>query len=402
MKRTAYWGATLALLAGCSGNPSEPVLRIERGSFVHTVSVEGTLESRETTNISVPPTVRSRVRLAWVAPEGTLVEEGDLIARFDRKEFERRLEEAEADLASATLGGDEARAQSDRRVAEHQRDLGVAELELDFARRYQKQDDRIFSWHEMVESEIDEELAGVRRDHAEGMKTTQADLGRTELELLEIERRKANLRIDEARAGLESLEVRAPHGGILTLVRNWRGDPPTVGAEMWSGQEIAEIPSLTDLQALVYVLETDARGLEEGRPAEIVVEAWPESVHRGTIARIEALAKPHFRGSPVQYFGVEIELEQPDLARMKPGQRVSATLILDELEDAIVVPRQAVILEGEKSWVYRRAGSTFEPTEIRTGTSSAGLVVVDSGLAEGDVIALLQPLGAAPIEAEDQ
>ena len=63
---------------------------------------------------------------------------------------------------------------------------------------------------EIVEDAIDEELATARRDHAEDMSGIQQELARTELEILDIEKRKSNIKIDEAETGLSSLEVRAP------------------------------------------------------------------------------------------------------------------------------------------------------------------------------------------------
>ncbi len=393
-----------ALLVGCGSRSREPIYTVSRTAFVHRVTAEGTLEAREATKISVAPTVTSRVRLAWIAAEGTRVEEGDLIARFDREDFERRLEEARAELDSAGFRTQETRADNDRKLQEHKRDFEIADLELGFARRYQKEDAQIFSRHEIAESEIDEELANARRQHADEMTSAQHELAQTELDILAIEKRKANLRIDEAEAGLESLEVRAPHAGILTLVRNWRGEPPAVGAEMWRGQEIAEIPALAEVQAEVFVLEADARGLVEGRRAQVVVAAHPEVLHEGRISRVDALAQPRFGDSPVQYFGVIVELDVTHPDTMKPGQRVSATLFLEELDEALVVPRQAIHQRGDRTWVYRRNGSGFEVCDVVIGPSSVGLVVITEGLEDGDVVALVEPVGVEPpdvLEAEE-
>ena len=169
---------------------------------------------------------------------------------------------------------------------------------------------------------------------------------------------------------------------------------------MWRGQEIAEIPALAELEAEVFVLEADARGLGVGRPAQVLVEAHPEAPHKGEISRVDALAKPRIRDSPVQYFGVILALEATDPETMKPGQRVSATLLLEEIDDALVVPRQALHQEGDRTWVYRRNGSGFEARQVETGPGSAGLVVITAGIDEGDRIALVEPAEVEPAEVE--
>ena len=378
-------------IAACSATEETPVYRVDRTTFVHRVTAEGTLKARETTKISVPPTVRQRVRLAWIAAEGTLLESGDLVALFDQKEFEQNLEEAQSDLEGTTHEQSRTEAESDIRIGEFQRDYEVADLELDFARRFQLTDESVFSRHEIAESAIDEDLAGARKGHAESMQEIQRSLATTELEILEIRKRKANLSIDEARAGLDSLEVRAPHAGILTLTRNWRGEVPAVGMEMWRGYELGEIPALDSMEAEVFVLEADAGGLGDGLTADLVIESHPETVLAAKTARVEKLARPRFRGSPVQYFGVTLEFEETRPEIMKPGQRVVATLYLRQVADALVVPRQAVFQDGEEFWVYRRNGSGFENRAVEIGAGSAGLVVIASGLDAGDVVALTQP-----------
>ena len=365
---------------------------VARGPFVHKVTAEGTLKAKESTKITVPPTVRRRVRLAWVAPEGTLLEEGDLVARFDGREFEINLEEAEADLSGTLQDVTRTRADSDVKLGEHRRDYEVAELELDFAEQFDLTDEFIFSRREIVEDAIDEELAGARRDHAQDMSEIQEELAQTELEILDIEKRKSTIRIDDARTGLSSLEVRAPHRGIFTLSRNWRGETVAVGTEMWRGQEIGEIPALDTMEAEVFVLEADAGGVAAGQTASVVVESNPEVVHAAKVSRMEAVAKPRFRGSPVQYFGVTLEFVGTDTGMMKPGQRVVATLLLEEREEVVVVPRQAVFQEGDVYWVYKRDRGSFSATPVDVGGGSAALVIVESGLEEGDLIALARPL----------
>lgn len=386
--------------------PREPdvgVFLVVRSDFTHRVSAEGNLRATETTKISVPPTVRRRVRLAWIAAEGALLEQGDLVARFDSKTFESNLQEAEADLSSTGYEMARTEADSDIKLGEYDRDSSVADLELGFAERYELTDESIFSRNEIVEGAIDQELAQARLDHAQAMGGIQRELTATELAILEIEKRKANLKIEEARTGLGSLEVRAPHRGLLRLTRSRNGESPTVGGEMWRGQEIGELPALEAMEAEVFVLEADAGGLVEGKPATVVVEAHPETVHAAIISRLEALAKPRFRGSPVQYFGVTLSFETTDLEVMKPGQRVRATLTLDALDAALVVPRQAVFQDGDRFWVYRREGSVFEAVQVEIGASSAALMVIAGGLAEGDVVALSEPPGTeSPLDGAPQ
>ncbi len=422
----------LLVVSACSDPGTAPTYRVERRPFVHKVTAEGNLVAETTTALTVPDQVRRSVRLAWVAADGSLLEEGDLVARFDPTEMAERLEEGRSDLRKSGLEVDISRVENGAEVTGIELDLRVADLDLGHARRFQETDDALFSAHQIAESKIDQTLAAERKQYATDLRRTQESLAQTELDLLAIKERKARQSIDQARAGLSALEVRAPHAGILTLDRDWRGEVLQVGAEMSRGRQIGEIPDLSTMEAEVFVLEADAGGLEAGKPATVIVEAQPETVYAAQIRRVDKVAKRRYRGSPVQYFGVVLSFPRgtdgdfagepaagvtpkggkrdvtPKQGRrtMKPGQRVRATLILDQVDSALVVPRQAVAHEAGETWVLVAAGrvagnSDFERRRVVTGASSLGLVVITGGLAEGELIGLV-PAGAGGGETEDK
>jgi HlyD family secretion protein len=267
----------------------------------------------------------------------------------------------------------------------------MARVELAQASQFQKKDAEIFSRSEIIESDIDQQLAAERQKHAEGSQRTHERLTGTELALLQIKVRQADAKIQQARAGLQALAVTAPHDGVLILKRNWRGDTTRVGDNVWNGQPLAEIPDLSTMQAEVYVLEADAGGLKVGKTATVAVESAPGVTYPARIRRVDALAKPRIPGSPVQYFAVTLELARTDPKVMKPGQRVQANLLLDRRQDALLVPRQAVFDREGRSVVFRKGEHGFAPVEVKLGASTMGRIVVESGIAAGDVLALRDP-----------
>lgn len=391
-------GCLTALLVAASGcsvevGTSVPTRVVERRSFAQRVTVEGQLEAENSTQLTVPSEVPRRVRLAWLENEGKRVESGDVVARFDANPMQRRLEDGLGDHHAADLEIDKTSIESDLEIAKLSTDFHISDLELAHAQSFQKVDDVVFSRRDILQDAIDSELAQARKEHAEKATNTQRQLTQTELDLLSIRQRQAQMEIDQARSALETLEIKAPHAGLLQLTRDWRGEPPRVGMEMWRGQSLGEIPDLETLQARVYVLEADAGGLAEGKSARVTVEAHPEITYGATIRSIEALAKPRIPGSPVQYFAVVLTLETTDSALMKPGSRVRATLHLDERDDVLVVPRQAVFQREGASWVHLRGSSGFVLREVEVGATSLGWVVIDDGLNEGDIVALAEPTG---------
>lgn len=389
-------GAVLGLATACARSPDVPTLRLEPRPFVHKVTADGWLAAETVTPVSVPPQVRTSVRLSWLAPDASQVKTGDVVARFDGGDLQANLATARSAYEGAgfrIVSTDAASvAESAGLVSQREK----AGLELALARQFQKHDEQVWSRHEIITAQIDEDLAHDRQRHAVAKQATQKRRTRSDLELLEIEQGQADRKIGEARDGLAALEVIAPHDGLFLRARDWRGEALEVGSQLWRGRPVGEIPDLSRLQARVFVLEADAGGVAAGQSAEVVLENRPDVVHKGKVARVDTMAKPREQGSPVQYFEVTVALEATDGKLMKPGQRARATLYLTRHERALVVPRQAIERVAERHRVYVRKGKGFQPRDVELGAGDQGLVVVTKGLASGDVIALRPPEADAP------
>ena len=124
----------------------------------------------------------------------------------------------------------------------------------------------------------------------------------------------------------------------------------------------------------------------------MVVESRPERAYGAEVLRVDTVARPRSSESPVQYFGVTLELEATDPEVMKPGQRVRAEILVRELEEVLVIPRQAVSEEDGRAFVHRLSRGRLVKTAVDLGAAGLGWVVVEQGLEEGDSIAARDPL----------
>mgnify|MGYP006966957126 CR=1 FL=1 len=78
----------VAITVGCGslaslGGSEEavPTVRVVREIFVREVGAEGNLKPVDATHLVTPSDVRGRLKIAWLAPDGQLVSEGDLVVR---------------------------------------------------------------------------------------------------------------------------------------------------------------------------------------------------------------------------------------------------------------------------------------------------------------------------------
>jgi len=367
-----------------------PIYEVRRDTFVRRVYAEGNLEAAQATQLSPPGGVRGPMRIAWLAPDGSQVDAGEVVIRFDPTDMEKKLEDGLSARATADSRIRQKQVREDAQIRNLERDADLAAIEMDHASEFQSKDPEIFSRMEIIESEIDGVLAIKKKEHAADERDIQEELTQVELDLLAIERRKAQLQIQEAESELQKLEVQAPHEGIFVLKEMW-GDLPRVGSMVWSMQPVAEIPQLDVMQAKVFVLEVDAGGLVDGIPATLTLDAHPGRTFEATVKKVDALAMRRNRRVPVQYFGVLLELAETDPEVMKPGQRVQAMLVLEELEDVLAVPRQAIFDKDGQSVAYVLRDGEFKSVPVESGASALGRMVITSGLEAGDRVALRDP-----------
>ena len=385
--------AVLLLVAALSSHGGEEValIRVERSAFVRWMRADGYLRAVRATPILVPSEVRQAYQVAWLAPEGEPVARGEPVLRFDPSELTREAQDARARLQTTELRIRKRAATAAADAVNLERDAELASEELEAIAAHRKRDETIFSRFEIVAAGIDAELAAERQRHANESRQSSEALAGTELDLLAIEQRENERALERTQKALGLLEVVAPHDGILVVERDWHGQPMRVGNTVYSGQKIAELPDLSEMEAEVFILEADAGGLEVGQQARLVVESDPLTVYDARVSRVDTLAKPRLRGSPVQYFGATLELESTDPEVMRLGQRVRADILVDDLREVLVVPRQAIVERDDAQYVFVKRRDRFEQVPITAGVSGLGRTVVTAGLEEGDLIAARDP-----------
>ncbi len=384
-------GAIGFYLMGSIDGQGVATVEVKPGRFVREVEARGSLKAVKATPILVPPESGRQQKVAFLAKDGAFVKAGETVVEFDPYDAEREAADGQSDLDAARAKIDKASAEGGKNQAALGLDRDVAQEQLDRAETYTLTDDKLFSRHQIIESQLDKELFQARADVAQRKLAASGKLSSTERALGEIDASKAQLKVSIAEKGLRSLKIQAPHDGLLMLERNWRGEMPSVGDTLWPGQKVAEVPDLARLEARVFVLEADGAGLKVGQKARFVIEGRPGEEYEASVSRVEPLAKTRDWQSPVKYFETVLSLARDAAGDLKPGQKVRATLRLDEADAVLTIPRGAVFDKDGKRVVYRKNGAGFAPVEVEAERQSISHLVVAKGLAAGDVIALRDP-----------
>jgi hypothetical protein len=216
---------------------------------------------------------------------------------------------------------------------------------------------------------------------------------KADLELLQLKRQTQRVRIQQLESSRSSLEVKAPHAGVFLQRRSWRGELLRIGTTTWPGMEMGSIPDLSQMEAKVNVLESEAAGLTVGLPAEVQMDAAPGGAFEAKVKTVEAVAQALEGDSPVKYFQAVLSLDRTDQSVMRPGREVRAVIRVQRNSGVISVPNQALFHKGADNWVYVRERGRFVQKPVQLGQRSLTRTVVTSGLSAGDEIALAVPEG---------
>jgi HlyD family secretion protein len=370
--------------------PHVATYTVERGHYRNEVMAYGMLQAARSTPVTVPSNLQRAMRVAWLAPAGA-VKQNDVVVVFDATDVEKQYEDGRSDRLSAESRMRKAKSEGDRTSAALGLDLTLAQEELKRAEDVAPTDVAIFSRNQILESSLDRGLLQKRVQTNDAKKLPVQRLAAADFALAEIERKKAALRVTQAEQSLKSLKVLAPHDGTLVYPLFWRGDGIAIGDSAWPGQTVAELPDVKTLEAKVFVLEGDGGSLAIGQKAMVDIEGQPGLMFEAKVRRVDAVAKTRDRQSPVKYFEVAIALEKAEEAGLKPGQRIRATILIDDLKDVVSVPRGALFEKDGRRLVYRFEGGRFQPVEVVVGRRSLGKVLIEKGIQPGDRIALANP-----------
>jgi len=142
------------------------------------------------------------------------------------------------------------------------------------------------------------------------------------------------------------------------------------------------------LRARLKVPEKMAGWVAVGQPVKVQVEAYPDRAFEGAVSRMNPSVDPQTRS-----FDVEALLDNRD-GVLKPGFFARASIVSSRVDQALVVPQDALRYLYGVYKVYTVEQSALRETEVKLGAREGPDVEIVSGLKEGASVAV-------PLEGEE-
>lgn len=363
---------------------AEDWVEVRREDLVTGVEVTGTLGAVQTVQLG-PPQVPNiyDYKIAFMAPEGMEVRQGQPVLAFDTSELERTLLEkmAERDSAQTELE----KRQTDLELQLGEARMQLAEAEATHRRAGLKADvpSELVAGNEIEQNRADLALAERRIAFNKERLVLLQRQGRAELDALRNKRDRAAQRVEETQTAIARMTVAAPRDGTVVYMSS-RGEKKKVGDTCWTAEKVIEIPDLRRMKAEGQVDEADAGRIEVGQPVRLALDAHPDVAFTGRVRSIRGAVARKSRVNPLKVVTLELELDRTDPQRMRPGMRFLGTIEIDRASKALVIPAEAVVNRAGGPVVYRRGPWEAEEVPVRLGRRNERLVEVLDGLAPGD------------------
>lgn len=321
-----WFAASTPLMAQDAPARVVQVATVERIAIAPTVSVPGTLYSRNDAQI----TAGVAGQLEIVAEPGTMVPRGAPVARIDSTPLRLQKAEQQALLERA--------------------EINARQLDSQLRRQRELQGSNLVSEFELEQTEANRDLA-------------LSDVAIARVRLRQID--------DQIGRSI----ARAPFEGMV--IERLRRE----GEDVARGEVLARLTDIENMEVRAFV---PLKHLPRTVVGDAIDVAAGDRRYDGTIRALVPTADVRS-----QTFTAHIDLPAAAAIDWTVGQLVSVAVPIRAPEHALTVPRDALILRQSGSYVFRiNEENVAEKVDVRIGDSEGDVVAVTGALQEGDRIAI--------------
>jgi membrane fusion protein (multidrug efflux system) len=188
-----------------------------------------------------------------------------------------------------------------------------------------------------------------------------------------------NLKVAEAsaqlaEAKLAKMDLRAPFSGVIGL------RSVSIGDYVKEGADLVNLESIDPLKVDFRVPETYMRQVQVGQPLQIQLDALPGKTFEGKVFAVNPLIDAAGRAVVIRAM-----VRNPDTS-LRPGMFARVRLITRDAQDALVLPEQALVPQGDQQFVYRVLDGKAVRTRVEVGQRRDAKVEILNGVAANEVV----------------
>jgi len=214
---------------------------------------------------------------------------------------------------------------------------------------------------------------------AEQEQNKQKDLyekgGVTLTEMRNTEVRVTNSRYDleNAKINLEKMNVMAPFDGIIVSLPHY-----TANTRVTQNSPMVGIMDYSRMYMDINLPESTIEYVKANQPVHITHYTLPDDTLKGVISELSPAISTETRT-----FKTKILIDNTAL-KIRPGMFVKADVVVDRAESAIIIPKNVILSNRNRKYVYIVERGTAIARNIKTGIEDEDNAEVIEGLNEND------------------
>lgn len=231
-----------------------------------------------------------------------------------------------------------------------------------------------------------------------------ADLAQAEADLKakESEFRRSESQLAKTNKQIEGCKMLAPTDGLVVYATTGQGggfggrtEPLAEGSSVRERQDLIYLPTASDMMAEIKIHESNLNKVRVGLPVLVTVDAIPGKTFTGRVSKIAPLpdGQSMWMNPDLKVYTTEIQLDG-DGSALKTGMSCVSQIVVENHENAVSVPIQAVVREGGESVVYTIAQNKTTRRVVQIGLDNGDRIHVLDGLKDGEVVWATPPISA--------
>ena len=370
LKRIVWIAAALSLVpAACKSSPpvvaprAAAVVAVTRGNLASSLTVAGQFEAYQ--QVDLHAKVSGYIR--WIKVDiGDRVRQGQVLAALEVPELQDQLQGAQAEVRHTQ--SEITRAQSEITSAES----NYSALHAEYTRLAEASRQKPGL---IAEQELDDARARDQQAAAQvGVAKSALDAMQQQLGVSQADSHRV-----QTLANYE--QIVSPFNGVVTMRYADTGSLIQAGTSSnTQSMPVVQVAQSDLLRLRMPVPESDVPYIREGGEVGVKVSATGRTFTGKIIRFTRAL------DASTRTMLTEVDVPNPDLS-LSPGMFAEATIQLQHKPDALVLPAQAVVQNGDETYVLVvDAANHVEKRNVTLGIQTANKTEIASGLRDGEQV----------------
>lgn len=317
---------------------------------------------------------------------GDVVHKGQVLGLLDAGDLEDKLSNARANYAVQQSNLESALNPRAEEIAQLRADYNKAgadyrNAQKKYQRTKQLYDQAAVSAQELETAELELIAGETAYKNAEArLKIKESGPTGPELASLKAQVEQARIQTELAQRQLARTTLTAEMDGVVIAVEVAAGD------HINPGTRLVTIGNTDKVEVTAGVSEADSGRLKTGQPVKVAAAALPDREYTGVLHSVSpgALVETGNQGSQIEV-PVIVRITG-DSAGLRPGYTVDLAITTVDLEEALVVPYEAVVEKDGQRKVYVVENGFAKGKTVETGLDIELYTEIKSGLREGETV----------------